>query len=124
MIGIRHTGNYSNTRSFLEKNTKNTILSKLEQFGNEGVMLLSAATPKESGKTASSWEYAISNNSGKYTLSWKNSNIVNGTVIAVLIQYGHATVDGTYVPGNDYINPTMRPLFDRISNTLFKEVSQ
>ena len=123
MIGIKHSGNYNDTRKFLEKKSTNSILAKLEQFGREGVSILSAATPKESGKTASSWEYVISNNLGKYTLYWKNSNIVEGVVVAVIIQYGHATIDGTYIPGNDYINPAMRPLFDKIANTLFKEVS-
>lgn len=123
MIGIKHSGNYNDTRKFLEKKSTNSILAKLEQFGREGVSILSAATPKESGKTASSWEYVISNNLGKYTLYWKNSNIVEGVVVAVIIQYGHATIDGTYIPGNDYINPAMRPLFDKITNTLFKEVS-
>lgn len=38
------------------------------------------------------------------TITWRNSNIVDGVPIAVILQYGHGTRNGGYAEGVDYIN--------------------
>lgn len=124
MIKFDHSGDFSKTLNFLSQSKKLIQFSDLDRFGEEGVRLLSESTPKESGVTANSWTYKITRESGRTTLSWYNSNIVNGAQIALLLQYGHGTQNGGYIVGRDYINPAMRPLFDKIANNAWKEVSK
>lgn len=73
---------------------------------------------------ASSWRYEIKDQNGNMTLNWINDDIVDGVVIAVIIQYGHATRGGTFVPGIDYVNPAMRPIFRGLQQDLDKELKK
>lgn len=122
MIKFRHKGDFSKLTRFLEK-AKNTIkIGDLDKYGREGVAALASATPVDSGQTASSWYYEIQNSNGSVTISFNNSNIQNGVPIAVILQYGHGTRNGGWVEGRDYINPAIRPIFDRIANDAWREV--
>ena len=96
----------------------------LDKYGREGVEALSAATPVDSGKTASSWKYDIEHSSRGASISFSNTNINKGVNIAIILQYGHGTRNGGYVQGRDYINPAIQPVFDRIVNEAWKEVTQ
>lgn len=122
MINFSQNGDFSKTFSFLNNAKKNSINNILDKFGQEGVEILSKNTPVDSGETANSWYYKIKTTNGKTTLSWYNSNVVNGVPIAILLQYGHGTKNGGYVEGKDYINPAMRPLFDKIADQAWREV--
>jgi len=123
MISFGQTGDFSKTFSFLNNAKKNNIRSILEKYGTQGVNALSFSTPRNTGKTASSWAYKISGSSDKMTISWYNSNVVNGVSIAIILQYGHGTKNGGYVTGRDYINPAMKPIFDAMANEAWKEVT-
>ena len=126
MITFKHSGNFNNTESFF-KRTKQILAryrSLLERYGEEGVSALAAATPTESGITATSWDYKISTTKSSLKISWTNSNVKDGVPIAVIIQYGHGTGTGGYVQGRDYINPAMRPIFDRIIQDIWAEVTK
>jgi hypothetical protein len=103
---------------------KGTPFDNLEQYGQKGVDALASATPKDSGETAHCWAYKIERKSGKVSIVWSNTNVVNGSNIAVLIQYGHGTGTGGYVQGRDYINPAIRPIFDKIADDVWKKVTQ
>jgi len=98
-------------------------LASLEKYGREGVAALAAATPINSGVTAASWGYEIKRGPRQVTITWTNSNVINGVPIAIVIQYGHGTRNGGYVQGRDYINPVMKPIFDKITNDVWKEVT-
>ena len=54
---------------------------------------------------------------------FKNSNVVNHVNIAIILQYGHGTRNGGYVQGVDYINPALKPVFDRLAKDAWKEVT-
>lgn len=123
MISITHHGNFNKTERFLNLAKKADYLRILRKYGDEGVKALAAATPLDSGKTANSWTYEISGSNGSYTISWSNSNIVAGVSIAIILQYGHGTGTGGYVQGRDYINPAIQPIFDKIANEAWKEVT-
>lgn len=123
MIRIRHRGDFKNTERFLSKAQKKEFLKSLEKYGRLGVSALSSATPVDSGKTASSWDFKVRYSQGGASIEWTNSNINDGVPIAVIIQMGHGTRNGGYVLGRDYINPAMRPVFDKISNEVWKEVT-
>lgn len=122
MITIRHSGDFDKTMKFLETMKKKDATAILNRYGEQGVSLLSAATPKKTGKTAASWSYDVSRSNGRYVLSWNNSNINDGVNVALIIQYGHGTKRGTYVKGIDYINPVLEKVFKEMADELWKEV--
>lgn len=123
MITFKNTGDFSKTINFLNKSIKGLIIKDLEQFGKEGVDALSKNTPIDSGLTANSWTYKITNTKGQTNISWYNSNNVNGVPIAIILQYGHGTQNGGWIEGRDYINPSIQPIFDRIAEQAWKEVT-
>lgn len=124
MITFRQKGDFSKLTSFLEK-AKNAIkLGDLDKYGREGVAALASATPKDSGLTANSWYYTIENRNGSAVISFNNSNIQNGVPIAIILQYGHGTGTGGWVEGRDYINPAIQPIFDRIAENAWREVTK
>lgn len=123
MITFRHKGDFSKTKKYLES-IKKIKISDLHKYGQEGVNALASATPKNTGLTASSWYYTIENKNGSVTISFHNSNIQNGVPIAVILHYGHGTRNGGWVQGRDYINPAIRPIFDRIADSAWKEVTK
>lgn len=122
VIVFRQKGNFKNTERFLKRANRFSIDQLLERYGQEGVEALRAATPKDTGLTANSWYYKVKKETDRITITWSNSNIQNGVPIAVILQYGHATRNGGYVEGMDYINPAMRPIFDRIAARAWEEV--
>lgn len=124
MFSLSSKGGWDKTEAWLKKMSNGDIFSKLEGYGQEGVNALQAATPVESGQTASSWYYEILQESGSWSIVWGNSHSEGGSVIAILLQYGHGTGTGGYVQGRDFINPALRPVFDRISNEAWKAVTQ
>jgi hypothetical protein len=123
MISVRSPGGFRNTDRFLRKMSSGAIFEKLSQEARRGVDALSLATPRESGATANSWTYDIVRTRKSVKIIWRNSHVVNGQLIAILIQYGHGTGTGGYVQGRDYINPAIQPIFDSIAEDLWKEVN-
>lgn len=123
MINVKVGGSFKKTESFLKRN-KQLKFSSLDKYGKEGVQALAAATPVNTGLTAASWYYEIERKEGSTSIVWKNSNIVDGTPIAVILQYGHATRNGGYVQGTDYINTALRPIFEKIADSAWKEVTK
>lgn len=121
-IRFIHRGDFSATMKFLAKVKDLEILDHLDEYGKKGAEALSLATPVDTGKTAASWGYEVRGYLGGYSIIWTNSNVNKGENIAVLIQYGHGTRNGGYVVGRDYINPALRPIFDEIAESAWKEV--
>lgn len=124
VIKFRHKGDFSKTNRFLERAKEAVRLGDLDKYGREGAAALASATPVESGLTASSWYYKIERKDGIIRISFHNSNIQNGVPIAVILQYGHGTGTGGWVEGRDYINPAIRPLFDKIVKDAWREVTK
>lgn len=122
MISFRNKGNFSRLEKMLKTSIGKDYRNVLEHYAKEGVAALAAATPKKTGKTASSWFYEIKQGNGTLSVVWKNSNIHNGVNIAIIIQYGHGTRNGGYVRGVDYVNPALRPIFDKLAEAAWKEV--
>lgn len=124
MITFRQKGDFSKLTNFLEKAKEGVKIGDLDRFGREGVAALASATPVESGLTANSWYYEIKHTKGSATISFHNSNIQNGVPIAIILQYGHGTGTGGWVQGRDYINPAIQPIFDKIAESAWKEVTK
>ena len=124
MIEFVHKGNFDKTFKFFERSENISRMDILNAYGRQGVAALRSATPVDSGETANSWYYTISKTNSGYKITWRNSNIHKGRLIAILIQYGHGTGTGGYIQGRDYINPAIRPVFDNMSKTIVKEISK
>lgn len=124
MIHFRHTGDFSKLTRFMERAKEAVRLGDLNKYGRAGVAALSSAPPVDSGETAASWYYEITNKNNTITISFHNSNIQNGVPIAILLQYGHGTGTGGWVQGRDYINPAIQPIFDQIAEYAWKEVTR
>lgn len=124
MISFKQKGDFSKLSRFFERAKEVVHIGNLDKYGRAGVAALSAATPKDSGETASSWEYEIKRTKTTVSIVFNNTNIQNGVPIAIILQYGHATNNGGYVEGVDYINPAIKPIFERIANDAWKEVTQ
>jgi len=123
MITFRQKGDFSKLTNFLERAKNAVKIGDLDKYGREGVAALASATPVDSGLTASSWYYEISNQNGSATISFYNSNVNKGVPIAIILQYGHGTRNGGWVQGRDYINPAIQPIFDKITEAAWKEVT-
>lgn len=122
-IVVKQRGDLNHIEKFLKTMKQMNINQKLEKYGMEGVSALSAATPVDSGKTAASWTYEVHSSGGLHEIVWSNTNVNKGVNIAVILQTGHGTRNGGYVTGIDYINPALRPVFDKIADDLWMEVT-
>ena len=120
MFKMTQKGSFENAERFFDnsKDLSRRLRTAFERYGAQGVEALRSATPKDSGLTASGWSYTIEN----WGIGFNNSNINDGYAVALLIQYGHGTKNGGYVQGIDYINPALRPVFDKIAEECWREV--
>ncbi len=123
MFSINKSSSFlSNIEDRLKRLSKGNLLSDLDRYGQLGVQSLSQATPVRTGLTARSWDYRIVDDGDSVGIEWFNTNEVDGTSVAILIQHGHGTGTGGFVHGRDFINPAMRPVFDRIEEDIRKKV--
>ena len=122
-IRFTHKGDFSKTTRFLERAKQVVRRSDLDKYAKKGVEALASATPVDSGVTASSWSYEIVNTKESITINFINTNVNNNVPIAVIIQYGHATGNGGWVEGRDYINPAIQPIFDEMVKDIWREVT-
>jgi hypothetical protein len=120
---LESKGSFDKTERYLRSLSKLRIDNILKSCAQQGVDALKKATPVDTGLTSQSWDFEITNKNGAVEIVWTNSDIHNGFPIAIMLQYGHGTGTGGYVQGTDYINPAMRPVFDKISETVWKAVT-
>ena len=122
MISAKTSGSWDKTETYLETLEQQSMFSVLDHYGRIGVDLLSSATPRDTGETANSWGYEIVSETDRHSIIWYNTHTESHVNIAVILQYGHGTGTGGWVEGRDYINPTLRPLFDKIVEDVWKQV--
>lgn len=124
MISVTAKGSFGKTEAYLTRLKNADIFASLSKYGEMGVAALAAATPTDTGLTHSSWTYTIVQRKGYFSIRWHNTHVEGGKPIAVLLQYGHGTKNGGYVPGRDFINPAIRPIFEQIAAEAWKEVTK
>lgn len=121
-ISINSKGEFKKTSAYLKKCQKALNKGIFDKYGQRGVAALASATPVQSGKTASSWDYRVVTTSSNVTIEFINTNINKHVNIAIILQYGHGTRNGGWVQGRDYINPAVRPVFESLVKEVWKEV--
>ena len=124
MIGFRIKGDFKKANSYLERVKEAVKLGMLNKYGRMGVEALASATPVDTGLTASCWGYRIERTSSSASIIFYNTNVNKGVPIAIFLQYGHGTGTGGWVEGRDYINPAIQPVFDKIVEDAWKEVTR
>lgn len=124
LIRFKHKGSFNNTEQFFNRVLRRDWANILARYGAEGVELLKAATPEESGETRDSWNFEIEKRNGQITLAWTNHHENDGANIAILIIYGHGLHNGGYVEGNDFVHPTIAPLMQELADRAWKEVTK
>jgi hypothetical protein len=124
MFRVKCTGDFNNTIKFLERARKMSITDILNKYGEAGVKALSAATPKDTGETASKWSYEIKVSKTSSSIAWTNDSVNDGIPIVILIQYGHGTRNGGYVSGVDFINPAIKGVMDSLADSVWREVTK
>ena len=124
MIRFRHKGDFSKTSKYFERVKEAARLGILDKYGREGVAALASATPVDTGLTANSWYYEIKRSKNSVSLTFNNRNVQNGVPIAIILHYGHGTGNGGWVQGRDYINTAVQPIFDRLANEAWREVTK
>ena len=122
LMSFKQQGDFKKLSSFLERMKKPLKKTTLDKYGKEGVQALMAATPVDTGLTASLWHYDINMSKDSSSISFYNDNIDNGVPIAIILNYGHGTRNGGYVKGRNYINPAIQPIFDKLAQEAWKEV--
>lgn len=122
-ITFESKGDFSKGTKYLKELKQKSRLQKLDKYGRMGVDALKEATPKDTGLTAKSWTYETKMTGNKCTLEWKNTNVNNGVSIALIIDMGHATGTGGWVEGRHYIDPALQPIFNKICEEAWKEVT-
>ena len=123
MISFRQKGDFSKLNRYFERLKEVVKIGDLNKYGRAGVAALASATPIDSGKTAESWGYEIVRQNGSVSIEFYNSNVNESVPIAIILQYGHGTGTGGWVQGRDYINPAIQPIFDKIAEDAWKEVT-
>lgn len=122
-ITFTHRGDFKKVDNWLERLMNLRGAGVLDKYGRMGVEALSKATPVDTGLTASSWYYEIQRTDTTVSIYFMNSHRNQGVPIALILQYGHGTGTGGYVEGRDYINPALQPVFDKMCDELWKEVT-
>lgn len=123
-IRIKQKGNFSKLTKYLGRVEKSIDLKLLDKYGKRGVTALSSATPVDSGLTSESWEYEVKYKNGVASITFYNTNVQNGVLIAIILQYGHGTRNGGWVEGRDYINPAIQPIFDELAKSAWEEATK
>lgn len=122
VVSFTTRGSFNKTEKMLRSMQNINFRQMLDSMGQAGVQALIQATPKDSNLAASSWGYRVVQNGRKVSIVWFNTDKEDGFPVAIMLQYGYATGTGGYVQGRDYINPAMKPIFDKISETVWKAV--
>lgn len=123
MITFKQKGNFDKTEKLLKKSIGADYMDVFHEYGQYGVQALAAASPVVTGRLASSWRYEIEKDNDYISLVFHNDDIEGGKNIAIMVQYGHATKNGYYIQGRDYINPAIKPIFDDLAEKCWKEVT-
>ena len=121
-IQIVSNGHFDKATAYFERLKMLKFDNILNSYGQKGVDALQAATPRETSELANSWFYEITRGNGFAKIEWHNSDLEGGYSVALLVQYGHGTNHGGYVPPHDYINPAIDPVFEELSRQIGEEV--
>lgn len=111
-IYISSKGGFDNTLKWLNKMVEFEPTDAMHQIGKDGVSRLASNTPRDTGETASGWHYLILRRWRTTEIAWYNTAHPELNVnMAKLIELGHGTNNGGYVPPRPYMQQAMDVIF-------------
>ena len=116
-MGVYFTqkGDFSNTEKYFNSLLKKDYMAIFDKYGQMGVDALRQATPVDTGLAASSWGYAIEVEDGKTRLIWTNNDIEGGINVVILVDRGHVSKSGSWVPGRHFIDEAISPIIAKLA---------
>lgn len=120
-VRLTSKGGFENITRLLKRDNASYQMSMLEECGKYGVEILQQETPRRTGTTALSWEYRIEKHGTVTELYFVNNAHPELEVnLAKLIQLGHSTRNGGYVPPINYIHPAMKQIYKKLGDALVR----
>lgn len=123
-VYFTHKGDFSKTEKWFNSLLNRDYLNVLSTYGQMGVSALRRATPRDSGLAASSWGYQIEHNPLHTKLVFTNDDIEGGCSVVILIDRGHATKSGSWVPGYHFIDEALDPVIKKLNDAVWKEATK
>lgn len=124
-ISFGSKGDFDGSLEWLSKLTEQNPNSTSKRIGDEGVKSLSRNTPRDTGETASGWNYVVEEKNNVVEVAWINTAHPNLNVnLATLIDLGHGTRNGGYVQPRPYIKESMDPIFNNVGDRLYRELTK
>lgn len=117
-INVSSKGDFKNALAWMDKvsNGKASLVKKVANYGDSS---LRDATPEDTGETANGWDHKITANQKYLEVSWVNNAHPESAVnVASLIELGHGTGTGGYVPPRPYIKQAMAPVWSKLDNDI------
>lgn len=122
-LTIESKGEFKKVNAWLSGVLNRSPVPELRKLASEGERVLAANTPKDTGATASGWTSEITTYRNNNVIEWMNVAHPNTLVnIARIIDLGHGTGTGGYVPPRPYIQRSMRSVWNNSGDKLAKEL--
>lgn len=122
-VYFTHKGDFNNVEKWFNSLLNREYLNVLSYYGQMGVQALRSATPKDTGLAATSWNYQIEYDGTCSRLVFTNDDIEGGCSVVILVDRGHATKDGKWVPGKHFINNALDPIIKQLNDAVWKEAT-
>ena len=91
----------------------------LETIGEASCKVLSINSPVDTGELAKSWEYEVTGNKNGYELNvFNKAHHDEVDNLPYMLEYGHGTGTGGWVPGTHFISRSM----NEVTKTINEEV--
>lgn len=125
IIKVKQKGNLNKSSYFFRKLNDLYRNGILDEIASETIVLLKNSTPRTLDDSkihvADSWSYNIDKSSKNITITFLNDEVNNGTNIAIILDEGHMSKSGKWVPGQHYIQEPMDYAIKRILEELRKD---
>ena len=122
-ISFTEEGNFESTTKWLNSVSKIDPTDAMMALGKEGITSLRAATPVDTGATALGWAVEIEKTRKGVEMNFVNRAHPGASAnVAKLIELGHGTRNGGYVPPRPYIKGALSNVFDKAATVLVEGV--
>ena len=125
-ITFESVGDFEETTKWLKEASKKSPIESARDIAAKGVEALSRATPiGDTGETAGGWVGEVTTDSIGTDISFVNVAHPEASVnVAKIIETGHATGNGGYVPPRPYIRQAMDSVFEEGVEKIVKEMTE
>ena len=122
-VKIESKGDFDDVTRWLDDISKRRPSKALSDIASDGTKSLANHTPRDTGATAEGWQAKITTKGTTSEIAWINTaHPETSANIALLIEQGHGTRTGGYVPPNPYIKESMKSVWSDAGDKIAKEL--